>query len=79
MSTEINLEKFVPTGLYCYDLLYVEVKDNTKPFDGGVIIHTKPCIFYMGKKESCWLMGGEEVFDQCKVCDINKIIDLDKK
>lgn len=72
MATCISLDKFIPRGFYCYKILNVEVTDNKKPFDGGVIIHTKPCMFYQHKKESCWLMGGAEIDDQCKICGINK-------
>ncbi len=72
MSNHLDLSIFVPHGTYCYKSLGVEVIDNTKPFDGGFIYHIKPCIFYLHKKESCWLMGGEDILDQCKICGINE-------
>jgi hypothetical protein len=66
MAIPLNLSRFIPEGLYCYKVL-----SFSKDKEYGFKMKVKNCMFYQHKKESCWLMSGEEVDDQCKICGIN--------
>jgi hypothetical protein len=71
MTPQLNLEKFIPKGLYCYKTLEV-IEDK----EYGFRMKVKNCIFYQhqNKKNSCWLMNGEEIDDQCKICGLNEFL-----
>lgn len=69
MTGLANFKNFVPEGLYCYKIL-----EALEDKEYGVRLKVKTCIFYQhkNKKDSCWLMSGEEVSDQCKICELNE-------
>jgi hypothetical protein len=58
------MEKFIPKGLYCYELLSIE---HGKTY-AELKIHTHPCDYYDAKKERCKLLK-VDIDDQCSVCN----------